>query len=145
MKNSNLFNIATLAVAASAAIHLKDAEGTSLLHNEAGEPLRIRLHSPGSKAFGAVEARQSARAVKRMNDNDGKIATATADERVQETAEDLADVTIGFEGFTYGDGSLQGRELFLALYADQSLGFITRQVIKALGDWGKFKAASAAA
>ena len=143
--SKKLFNIATLAVAASAAIHLKDAEGTTPLYNEDGEPLRIRLHSPGSKAFGQVEARQTARSVKRMNDNDGKIATATAEERIQETAEDLADVTIALEGFTYGDGSLQGRAAFMALFADQSLGFITRQVIKALGDWGKFKAASAAA
>lgn len=142
---SKLFNIAALAVAASAVIHVKSADGELLYADEARTlPMRIHVHSPGSKAYGVVEGRQSTRAVKRMNDNEGKVTVAPTEERRQETAEDLAAITILFENFTYGDGSLQGAELFEAAYADPGLGFITKQVAKFVGDWGNFKSGSAA-
>lgn len=139
-----MLNIATLAVSAAAPLHLKDAAG-ELLYADAEKklPVRIRLHSPGSDAYGTVEGRQTARAVKRMNENEGKLTAGTSEERRAETAEDLAAITIGFENFTYGEG-LHGEELFKAVYADPALGFITRQVQKFLGDWGNFKPGSAA-
>lgn len=137
-----MLNIATLAVAATAALHVKSADGTPLYDGE--KPVRIILHSPGSRAYGTVESRQTARAVKRMNENEGKLTAASSEERLAETAEDLASVTVAFEGFTYGDGSLQGEDLFRAVYADPALGFITRQVTKFIGDWSNFKAASGA-
>jgi hypothetical protein len=135
-----MLNIATLAVAATAALHLKSVDGEPLYDGET--PVRVVVHGPGSRAYGVVESRQTARAVKRMNENEGKLTGATAEERRAETAEDLASVTIAFEGFTYGDGSLQGEPLFKAVYADPALGFITRQVAKFIGDWSNFKAAS---
>lgn len=125
-------------VAASAAIHIKDASGVPLYDGD--KPVRIIVHSPGSQAFAGVETRQAARAVKRLNDNDGKVTAATAEERRADTAEDLADITIAFEHLSYGD--LQGRALFTAVYADPDLGFIARQVAKFLADWGNFKPAS---
>ena len=138
-------NIATLAVAATAAIHVKSADGEPLLDD--GKPVRIIVNSPGSKAFGTVESRQTARAVKRMNDNEGKLTAATADERRGETAEDLAAITVAFENFDYQpEGAtepLAGEDLFRAVYADPSLGFIARQVTKFLADWGNFKPGSA--
>lgn len=138
-------NIATLAVAATAAIHLKSADGEPLFDD--GKPVRIIVNSPGSKAFGIVESRQTARTVKRMNDNEGKLTAATADERRNETAEDLAAITVGFDNFDYqlegATTSLSGEELFRAVYADPTLGFITKQVTKFLADWGNFKPGSA--
>lgn len=130
-------DVSALKVANTGTIHLKNAAGEPLYDD--GKPVRIIVHGPGSQAYGIIESRQGARAVKRMNDNDGKLTAATAEERLAETAEDLADVTVNFENLTYGEK--QGRELFLAVYSDPQLGFITKQVTKFLADWGNFKAA----
>lgn len=128
----------TLKVADTAAIHLKGATGEPLYHD--GKPVRIIVHSPGTKAFGAVEARQTARSLKRMNENEGKITAPTSEERVTEVAEDLAALTIAVENLTYGD--LTGTALSEAIYRDPALGYITRQVAKFLADWGNFKPGS---
>ena len=143
---SKLMNIAALAVATTAPLHVKNASG-ELAFADADRklPVRIHLHGPGSEIAGVIEARQSARALKRMQDNDGKITAASPEERKAETAADLAALTASFENFTYGDGSLTGEALFRAVYADQSLGFITKQVAKFFGDWGNFSAVSTAA
>lgn len=141
-------NIASLAVSATAILHVKSPTGEPLYADEARtQPIRIVLHGPGSKAYGLVESRQSARALKRMQDNDGKITAATAEERIAETAEDLAAITAEFENFDYQpeSGVLSGQEMFKAAYADQGIGYITRQVAKFVGDWGNFSAASKAA
>jgi hypothetical protein len=128
----------TLKVAATGVIHVKDAAGAPLYDGD--KPVRITVHAPGSRAYGAVESRQTARAIRRMNENEGKITTPTAEERLAETAEDLADITVSFEGLTYGDK--KGHDLYLAVYGDPQLGFIARQVTKHLADWGNFKPAS---
>jgi hypothetical protein len=143
-------NIALLAATATAALHVKNAAGELLFADtERTLPVRIHVHGPGSKAYGVVESRQSSRALKRMQDNDGKITAATPEERVAETAEDLAAITVSFENFDYQpDGAAEpvaGEDLFRSVYADPSLGFITRQVTKFVGDWGNFSAASKAA
>lgn len=135
-----MLNIATLAAASSAALHLKSPTGEPLYDGD--KPVRIILHSPGSVAFSQVESRQTARIAKRMNDNDGKIAVASADEERNDAAQDLATLTIAFENLTYGDGSLQGDELFRAVYADPKLGWIVRQVRRFVNDWGNFTGAS---
>lgn len=129
----------SLKVAAQSAIHIKNAAGEPLYDGD--KPVRIIVHGPGSRVYGAIEARQTARAVKRMNDNDGKLTAATAEERRQELAEDLAEVTINFENLTHGD--LTGQQLFMAVYGDPELGFIAKQVNKHLSDWGNFKPGSA--
>lgn len=141
-----MFDITSQAVADTASIHLKNAAGELLYADgDAGEkPVRIVIYGPGSRAYGVVESRQSARALKRMQDNDGKITAASAEERVKETAEDLAALTVRFENFAYPPaGDAQGAELFEAVYRDQKLGFIARQVTKHLADWGNFKPGSA--
>lgn len=129
---------ASLKVAATAPIHVKNAAGEPLYDGD--KPVRIIVHGPGSRAYATVETRQTARALKRMHENDGKVTAATAEERRQETAEDLAAVTISFENLTCGD--LQGTELFEAVYGDPELGFIAKQVTKHLADWGNFKPGS---
>ena len=135
-----MLNIATLAVAATAVLHVKSADGEPLYDGD--KPVRIVVHSPGSRAYGTVESRQTARAVKRMNENEGKLTAASSEDRRIETAEDLAAITVAFENFTYGEGTLQGEALFKAVYADPALGFITRQVTKFIADWSNFRAAS---
>ncbi|MDR6851097.1 hypothetical protein J2Y54_000590 [Sphingomonas sp. BE123] len=140
-----MLDITTKAVAATAAIHLKDAEGNHMYFGEgdARKPVQIVVYGPGSAQYAEVEARQTNRAVKRMQDNDGKVAVASPEQRDAEQAEDLAAITVSFENFTYPPaGTAAGAEMFRAFYADKSLGFITAQVLKAVRDWGNFKVAS---
>ena len=139
-----MFDITSKAVADTATIHVKDANGEPMYKDDARqEPVEIVVYGPGSKAYATVEARQSARAIKRMQDNDGKITPPTAEERLKETAEDLAALTVSFN-FEYPPaGKEKGAPLFEALYRDQKLGFIAKQVTKHLSDWGNFKPGSA--
>lgn len=132
-------DITKLKAADTAAIHLKNADGELLYDGD--KPVRIVVYGPGSKAYGVIEARQSARAIKRMQDNDGKITVAPHEERVKETAEDLAAITVEFENLSYGDK--KGAALFEAVYADPQLGFIARQVSRFVADWSNFRAGSA--
>ena len=139
-----MFDITTQAVADTATLHLKDAKGNPLVSE--GQPVGITLYSPGSAAFSQIEGRQTTRALKRMNDNDGKVTAATPEERRVETAEDLAAITVSFDNLAYPPAAEKtGAPLFQALYADPKLGFITRQVSKFLADWGNFGAALSAA
>ena len=135
-------DITTQAVSDTATIHVKNAAGEPLYDGD--KPVRIVIYGPGSKAFAAVESRQSARALKRMQDNDGRFTAATPEERLEQTAEDLAAITVRLESLTYPPaGDADGAELFTALYRDKSLGFIARQVSKFVSDWGNFTPGSA--
>ena len=138
-----MFDITTEAVADTAFLHLKDAKG-DLIFDTDMTPVGITLYSPGTPAYAIVEGRQTNRAVKRRNDNEGKLAVPSPDEARAEIAEDLAAITVSFDGLAYPPaGDAKGTALFQALYADSRLGFIVRQVNKFIGDWGNFSGASA--
>jgi len=135
--------IATLAVAATAFLHLKGPDG-SLLY-EGDEKVGIMLYGPGSPEFARVEERQTARAIKRMQDNDNKVSLAPFEERRNDATEDLSALTAGFRHIEHDgpDGEpLIGAALHAAVYADPGLGWIKEQVTKFVGDWGKFKPGS---
>jgi len=146
MNDNATFDITSEAVDDTATIHVKNAAGELLYADkERTKPLQIVIWGPGSSAFGVVESRQSARAVKRMQDNDGKVTAAPFEDRLRDSAEDLAALTIEFVNFAYPPKpDARGAELFTAVYADQKLGFIAKQVTKFLGDWGNFKSGSPA-
>ena len=137
-----MFDITAQTVADTAPIHLKGLDGSPLYSD--GKPVRIVLPSPGSDVFAEVAERQTARAIKRMNDEgDEKIVQVPKEQRDREQAEDLAALTVAFENFTYPPaGDATGKDLFRAFYADRKLGHLTQQVMKALKDWGKFGKAS---
>lgn len=99
------------------------------------------MHGPGSRAAGTVKSRRTARTLKRINENEGKITAATSEEALVENAEDLATLTISFENLSHGD--LTGEQLFLAVYSDPELGYITAQAERHFNDWGKYKPGSA--
>lgn len=141
------FDITAEAVDETATIHVKNAAGELLYADgkERKKPVQIIIYGPGSDAYAAVEARQTGRTVKRMQDNAGKMTPAPYEERRNEAAEDLAALTVNFVNFAYPPaGDAQGAALFAAVYRDPKLGFITKQVSQAVQDWGKFKTASAA-
>ncbi len=133
-----MFDITTQQVADTVPIHVKAADGTRLYHDN--KPVLIIVYGPGSDVFDEVTERQVARAIKRREENDGKIDLGTKDERRAELAQDLADLTVRFDNLAYPPaGAAEGKELFRALYSDQKLGFIAQQVAKETGDWGKSK------
>lgn len=132
--------IATLAVAATAFLHLKAPDGTTFLYDD-GKPVGIDLYGPGSDEAAKIESAQSARAIKRMQDNDNKISLPPVETQRAEAADDLAALTAGFHHIEHDgpDGQpLAGRPLYHAVYSDPALGWIKAQVIKFVGDWGKF-------
>jgi hypothetical protein len=134
-------DILTQAIADTARLHVKGADGLPLYSGPDKKPVVIVLHSPGSEAYAQIETKQTQRFLKRMDDNDGKRTAMTAEERVSQTAEDLAELTVEFENLEYEKKS--GRVLLLAVYGDRRLGFIANQVTKYLADWGNFKGAPA--
>ncbi|WP_047866761.1 hypothetical protein [Sphingomonas paucimobilis] len=139
-----MFDITTQAVALTAPLHLKDAAG-NLLYTSDRKPVRIHLHGPASPEYARIEERQTQRALKRAQDNDGKATAPSSDDRRAQIAEDYAAVTVAFENFNYPPaGDVMGAEAFRATYADPTLGFIVNQITKFLADWGNFKPASGA-
>lgn len=144
-----MFDITTQRAADTAPIHLKGIDGEYLYADDKKEkPVRIVIYGPGSKQFAAIEAKQTNRAVKRMQDNDGKVSVPSSEQRQAEQAEDLAAITVDFENFEYApDGKkfTSPNEQFESFYRDAKLGHLTKQVLKACTDWGNFKPASKAA
>lgn len=136
--------IIALAAAATAFLHLKGPDGSFLY--DAGEKVGIDLFGPGSPEYALIEEAQSARVIKRMQDNDNKVAHVPVEQRRIEAAADLTSLTASFRYIDYDgpDGSpLAGAALYSAVYADPKLGWIKEQVVKFVGDWGKFTSGSA--
>lgn len=132
-----MYDITKQAVAPTAPIHIKGADGNFLYVD--GKPVQIVIYSPGSPQFLEIEERQTQRAVNIMNENDGKVALPPQARRRLEQAQDLADLTVSFDNLAYPPaGEKTGRDLFIALYSDPALGFIPTQITKAVKDWGKF-------
>lgn len=125
----------------TAIIHVKDAAGELMFADtERAKPVQIEIYGPGSEAAAAVEARQTSRALKRFQDNDGKMAAPSQDEALRETAEDLASITRRFINFSYSPApTAEGAELFQAVYGDRKLGFIVKQILQAHKDWSAFR------
>lgn len=142
-------DITTQRAAPTAPLHVKGIDGNLLYSPGAdgkpdlSKPVRIHFFSPGSKQQAAAEARATQRALKRLEENDGKPNPPTPEVRRAEAAEDLAMVTSHFENLTYPPaGDAQGYPLFEAVYADPDLGFIANQGAKFLGNWSSFKPGS---
>lgn len=127
-------DVSALMVAATAAMHVKNAAGTPLMDH--GKPVRIIFHGPSTRQFAELETRQTERSVKRHNDNEGKLVARTAEERREEAVEDLVLLTDRFENLSFGDR--QGEDLHRAVYSSPELGFILAQGSKFVGEWGNF-------
>lgn len=124
-----------------AVLHLRDAEDEPMYDvKEDGtpdrdKPMTVTLYSPGSKQFAKAQAWQNNKWVERLK-RKGKNAEQSADEKIKEEAEFYAMCTKEMSGVEYGD--LAGEDLFKAVYADTSVGFIITQVKNHLGDWANF-------
>jgi hypothetical protein len=122
-----MMNLEKLEAQDSAVIKIKDAAGQVL------PDVSITLVSPGSDVY-----RKAHNAARRRNKkiNEGDEAAFR-----DSNAELYADCTLAFNGLEYGD--LTGRDLFLSVYTNPKLGYITNQVFTAVNDWGNFSASDA--
>jgi hypothetical protein len=110
--------------------------------DESNKQCSITLYGPGSAPYAAAEAKRQNRLLERLR-RKGK-AEMSAEEQRGEQADFLSAITVSFNGFAYPPaGEATGKDLFRALYMDRSVGFITDQVQKFVGDWGNFTGSSA--
>jgi hypothetical protein len=137
-----VFNIKDKKVSQTGIVQLTDAEEAPLL-GEGGKQCSIEVHGPGSAVYAKAEAKRSNKVMDRIK-RKGK-SKASAEEQRADQADFLADITIAFHNFDYGDDPetpLTGRALFHAVYMDREIGFITDQVQAFVGDWGNFSGTS---
>lgn len=121
-------DIKSKAVQPTSRLELRDA------NDELMVGVAVNVYGPGSKQYAAAQARQQNRMIDRLKKK-GKT-DQSAEQKAAETAEFLADVTVGFEGLEYD--KLEGNALAMAVYSDITIGFIADQVAKHIGDWQNF-------
>jgi len=128
-------DIRKFAVEQTATLHLRDADDELMYADgDKAKPVILRMYGPGSKKYAEAQARQSNRLMDKLK-RKGK-SDQTAEQRAGESAEFLADCTQGGENLEYGE--LTGREMLIAIYADESIGFIADQAAKFINDWANF-------
>ena len=126
-------DIRKYAVEPTSKLHLRDAND-ELMFTDEGKPVAVNLYGPGSKQYARAQAAQNNRLLDKLK-RKGK-SDQTAEQRAAESSEFLADCTESFENLEYDN--LAGRELFMAVYADVSIGFVADQVAKYISDWANF-------
>lgn len=127
-----MFDISTLAVSDTTIIELESPQGEALT-NEKGDTLSVTVYGPGSKQFQRGQSVRNRAILEYVKKGGKKMKDG---EQRELDAEFLASCTVSFNGFTYKD--LTGYEMFKAAYMDTSIGFISEQVNKAIGDWANF-------
>lgn len=133
-------DIRKFAVEPTSILHLRDAND-ELMYAEGpdgkpdeSKPIRVHVFGPGSKPYAQAQTKSHNRMVDLLK-RKGKT-DLSAEKKLQEQAELLAGCTEKFENLEYD--KLQGHALAMAVYTDQTIGFIAEQVGKHLGDWSNF-------
>lgn len=126
-------DIKKFAVEQTGRVHLRDADG-ELMYTDDGKEIAINVYSPGSKQYAKAQASKSNRTIDLLRKK-GK-SDQTPESIAEEKALFLSDCTSSFENIDLD--KLEGKALYKAVYADQSLGFIADQVAEYLGDWANF-------
>lgn len=121
----------------SAVLHLKGANGECLYVEEAGkdpQPVTVTVYGPGSEQFqrAQLSAQRRVMALLKKGRNDRR----SADERREDVAELLADLTVEFGNLQFR--GLSGRALAVAVYSERQLGYIADQVNAFSADWANF-------
>lgn len=136
-----MFDITKTAVEETAVCELNNADDAPLIGDDKAQ-CTIVLYGPGSEPYAKAEAKRQNRLLERLRKK-GKTEMSPEEQR-GEQAEFLASITVSFNHFSYPPaGDATGKDLFRALYMDRSVGFITDQVQKFVGDWGNFTGSSA--
>jgi hypothetical protein len=131
-EGEGMFDISKLAAKETALIELDGPDGEPL-ENEKNERLSITVFGPGSKQFQKAQGIRNRAILEYVRKGGKKMKD---DEQRELDAEFLASCTASFNGFSYKD--MVGHDQFKAAYLDSSIGFISEQVNKAIGDWANF-------
>lgn len=133
-------DIKKFAAASTSTFQLRDGAEELMWADEASTvPIMVTVYGPGSKQYQAAATRRQNNLVDSVKAK-GK-QKKSSDERIAESADFLASITVSFENLDY-DG-LAGNALALAVYSDTTLGFIADQVAAHAGEWSNFTKGSA--
>lgn len=140
-----MLKIKNYSAADVAEFQLRSGDDVPLFYEKDGaeHPVMIRVYGPGSKQYTKAKTDQQNRLVARLQ-RKGAAGAESAETKVKTEAEFLAAVTESMD-LEYEDDKgqpLKGRDLFMAVYSDTSLGFVGEQVAKFVGDWGNFSKGS---
>lgn len=128
-------DIRKFATEPTSTLHLRDAQDEFMYADgDESKPMRVTVYGPGSKVYAKAFAKKNSRLLDRVRSR--TKSKASEEELQEEEAEHLASLTKSMENVSYGD--LQGQEMFKAIYADLSIGFIADQVRSHIGEWGNF-------
>lgn len=133
-------DIRKFAVEPTSVLHLRDANDELMYVDgpdgkpDESKPMRVHLFGPGSKPYANAQAKAQNRMIDKLK-RKGKM-DESAEHKAKEQAELYASCTESFENVEYD--KLEGRFLAMAIYQDESIGFIREQVGKHLGDWANF-------
>lgn len=141
-------NLKKFAVNTTGRLHLRDAMEEPMyvrkLEDGAPDPqsaIVANLYGPASPEYARATTRQSNRVLNRMKSK-GKIEQ-TADQKILEDAEFLADITQSIENLEENVPATTNREKIKAEYMDGEVGFIRDQIAKYIGGWENFTKSSA--
>ena len=101
-------------------------------------PIAVNLYGPGSKQYAKAQTKQANNLMEKYK-RKGKIEQ-TSEQRVAENADFLADLVASWENLEYDN--LTGRDLSIAVFSDQSIGFISDQINKYCNEWSNFTPSS---
>lgn len=129
-------NIKKFAVEPTKELHLRDAADQLMYADDSKTlPMIVKLHGPGSKQYAKAKAAQNSRIMDKLK-RKGKVEQ-TAEQSAAETAEFLSACTESWANVEY-DQITENHALSMAIYSDESIGFIADQVSKELNEWSNF-------
>ncbi len=135
------FDLAQAKAQDTAVLHLKGANGEPIYVEDAGsepQPVTVTVYGPGSAQFQRAQltAQRRVMALLKKGRNDKR----STDERREDVAELLADLTLEFGNLQYM--GLSGRALALAIYSERQLAYIADQVNAFSADWANFSSSA---
>lgn len=130
-----MFDVSQFELNDTAVLTVQNAKGDGdLLVN--GQPVRITIYGTGSEQFAKAEHKSANAAMKRMQDALRGKTVHTSEAASADLAEKLAACTAGIENFPIEGGAL-------ALYSNNRLSYIRKQIVKFLEDDANFTKGSA--
>lgn len=130
------FNLAQFELQDTAVLTVQNAKGDDDLLF-AGKPVRITLYGSGSAQYAKAEHRAvNAASARTLAAYRGKAVKNASEINATELAERLAACTVAIENFPIEGGAL-------ALYSNNRLAYIRKQVVKFLDDDANFTKGSA--
>jgi hypothetical protein len=140
-------NLRKFAVSQTTRLHLRDASENLMYADgqdgkpDHSKPIAANLYGPASKEYAKAQSAQNNRLMNRLKQK-GKVEQ-TAEQKSQEDADFLADITISFENLEPEKATTTDRAMIIAQYLDAEIGFVRDQVAKHVNDWSNFTKPSA--